>query len=68
MGKSLKLETILMLYVIYTLPLSCYILKGGNCVCLREKGHNSSFDSCINGDMGSSFFVYNSKLVQFEDT
>ena len=28
------------------------------CVCLRERGINSSFDSCINEYMGSSFFVY----------
>ena len=79
--KSLKLETIMILSVVRSsvillLPLLyinwlCYVIylkeETPECVCLRDRSHNSSFDSCINKDISSSFLVYTSKLVQFEE-
>jgi hypothetical protein len=67
--KSLKLETIMicLLYINWL----CYVIylkeETPECVCLRDRSHNSSFDSGINKDISSSFLVYTSKLVQFEE-
>ena len=64
--KSFKLE-IIMIFLVKRNNAVIIKEETRECVCLRERDHNISFDSCINTDVNNSFFVYNSKLVQFEE-